>query len=70
MSEPKLRTVQQFVSENPAFTPGGLRWLIFNAKANGLDASGALIRIGRRIYIDPEKFFSWVSSIQAQGQAA
>ena len=64
-----LRTLSQFAAEHNAFSVGGLRWHIFNAAKNGLAESGALVRVGRRIYVDPERFFSWVSSIQA-GQAA
>lgn len=39
-----LCTVNQFVERNPAFTPGGVRWSIFNEKTNGLAESGAIIR--------------------------
>ena len=59
-----LRTVSQLVEENPAITPGGIRWDIFNSESNGLSKSGALIRKGRRIYIDPEKYFEWLKSCQ------
>jgi hypothetical protein len=38
---------------------GGLRWLIFNEKTNGL--SSALKRVGRRVLIDEKKFFEWVN---------
>ena len=38
---------------------GGLRHLIFNAKSNGFDA--VVRRVGRRVLIDEQAFFDWVS---------
>lgn len=58
----KLRTVSQFADENPAFTESALRWHIFNEKKNGLSERRVILRIGRRIYIDVDRFFEWVSS--------
>ena len=39
--------------------PGGLRHLVFNAQKNGFDA--AIKRVGRRVLIDPEKFWQIVN---------
>ncbi|QQR81957.1 MAG: hypothetical protein IPJ69_00820 [Deltaproteobacteria bacterium] len=39
---------------------GGLRHLVFYAKDNGFDS--CLIRIGRRVLIDEQKFFVWVDN--------
>jgi hypothetical protein len=64
---PTLRTVNQFLVENPAFTHGGVRWDIFNAERNGLAATGAIIRKGRRIYIDVDAYFAW---LRKQSRAA
>jgi len=61
---PTLLSVPQFSERNPAFSQGGVRYLIFNAEKNGLQKSGALVRLGRRILIDEEKFFSWVENQQ------
>jgi hypothetical protein len=55
-----LRTVPQFCREHPAFTPGGIRWLLFNREANGL--SRAVVRVGRRVLIDVDSFFEWLAS--------
>ncbi len=57
-----LQTPRQFVAANPAFTMGGLRSYIFYEDLNGLKASGAIKRIGRKILIDPERFNSWVAT--------
>ncbi|MCG9065047.1 hypothetical protein LH425_08325 [Laribacter hongkongensis] len=73
------KTVKQFAEENPAFTPSGLRALIFRANprhthdglvpGNGLIEAGAIIRVGRRVLIDEEKFFRWVELQQHNHQA-
>lgn len=55
-------TVQQFATKHPAFTLGGLRHQIFNEATNGLAKSGAIVRIGRKVLINSEKFFAWIES--------
>ena len=65
---PKLYTIRQFAENNPAFSEASLRWQIAMAKKNGLAKSGAILRNGRRILIDPDKFFMWLES--NQGHAA
>ena len=64
-----LFTVNQFTEIHPAFTVGSLRWMIFNAKDNGLLESGAIIRLGKRVLISEEKFFNWVDSKQEKRAA-
>ena len=69
---PNLRTIKQFARQHPAFSESGLRNLVFMAEkrhtnkgttlGNGLGA--ALVRIGRRVLIDEQKFFEWVESQQ------
>jgi hypothetical protein len=55
-------TVQQFIKKHPAFTTGGIRALIFNEHTNGLAKSGAIVRIGRKVLINEEKFFGWLEA--------
>ena len=55
-------TVNQFVTKHTAFTNGGLRALIFNEHQNGLGQSGAVVRIGRKVLVDENKFFAWVQN--------
>ena len=60
-----LSTVRQFSEKTPAFSQGSLRNLIhlsterYSSKGkipgNGLDT--ALVRIGRKVLIDDQKFF-------------
>ena len=59
-----LLTVRQFAQKYQAFSQGGLRWMIFNSKASGLDT--AIVRIGRRILLDEDKFFEWVDACNAR----
>lgn len=51
-------TVRQFAAKYPAFPQGGLRWMIFHENNNGL--SKAISRVGRKVLIDEDAFFSWV----------
>jgi len=65
---PKLVTVSQLSTAIPALSQAGIRWLIFTGKENGLEESGAVIRLGRRVLIDEEKFIAWVASHGANGK--
>jgi hypothetical protein len=57
---PLISTVKQFCHKYPAFTEGGIRDRIFHADSNGLKKFGAILRNGRRVLIDEEKFFNWL----------
>ena len=54
-----LLTVKQFCQQHPAFTHGGLRWLLFHRQENGLNR--AVFKVGRRILIDVDQFFGWLA---------
>lgn len=68
----KLHTVAQFSSAFPAWTQPALRNLKFKAEkrqssrgeipGNGLIESGAIVRVGRKVLIDEERFFDWVKA--------
>jgi hypothetical protein len=53
-------TVRQVARANPAFTEASLRWLLFNSATNGLDKDGVIIRLGKRVLIDRDKFGLWL----------
>lgn len=53
-------TVKQLASENPAFTEGGVRCLIFHCKTNGFDS--CIRRIGRRVLISRSALCNWIES--------
>ncbi len=65
-----LHTVRQFSRAFPAFSEAATRNLIFKAKSrhsssgaipgNGLIEAGAIVRIGRKVLIDEDRFFDWV----------
>jgi hypothetical protein len=57
-------TVTQFCESYPAFKNGGIRGLIFHENSNGLAKSGAIVRMGRKVLIRPDRFFSWMESGQ------
>ncbi|MCC8619249.1 DNA-binding protein [Xanthomonas vesicatoria] len=59
----QLKTVSDF-SENSPFTEAQLRWWIFRQEDNGLRQHGAIVRIGRRVYIDVQAFDKWIESQQ------
>ena len=61
---PRLLTVAQFSKECPAFPEGGLRWQIFNEEQNGLKGAGAIIRVGRKVLINVDRYFAWIDSQQ------
>ena len=61
---PPLSTIKQFCQKNPAFTEGGIRDRVFYADSNGLKKFGAILRNGRRVLIDEEKFFQWLKEQQ------
>lgn len=60
MAIPVLSTVKQFHEHHPAFPEGGLRHRIFHSKTNGMLEAGVIIRNGRRVLIDEERFFDWL----------
>jgi hypothetical protein len=74
----RLFTVGRFADKHDTFTTQpALRNLILNAEdrfnskgeriaGNGLVAAGAIVRLGRRVYIDEEKFFCWLANQQPQ----
>ncbi|MDD2739914.1 MAG: hypothetical protein PHR94_13365 [Methylomonas lenta] len=66
---PTLNTVKQHAMKCQAFTEGAIRMLIFNENKNGLADAGAIVRIGRKVLIDEEKFFDWIESQNAKGGA-
>ena len=61
MNIPTLLTVKQFSEKHPAFPVGGLRFRIFHEDENGMKSAGVVVRNGRRILINEERFFDWVT---------
>jgi hypothetical protein len=55
-----LMTVAAFAASSP-FSENQCRWWIFQSGTNGLGDAGALVRVGRRVYIDVDGFDRWLA---------
>lgn len=68
-SERKLTTVNNLPSKYPDanFTPATIRWLIYNRNDNGFDA--CIVRMGRKVLIDIDRFESWLDEQAVKGCA-
>lgn len=62
----KFAAVKELPKLHPSFSEPALRYLIFNAKKNGLDK--CLRKIGRKILINVSAFESWVDSHKQEAQ--
>lgn len=62
-----LTTVREFADSTP-FTEGQLRFWIFEAPRNGLAEVGAIVRVGRRLYIDRDAFNRWIDRQNPRGE--
>lgn len=65
IEEHQILTVKQFAQRHTWITLAGLRWLLFRRDSNGLQKSGAILKIGRKILIDEQLFLQW---LRQQGQ--
>ena len=54
----EVTTVDQLCALQPAFTPGGVRWDIFCPGVE-LEKLGALVRVGRRVVLRPQRFLDF-----------
>ena len=59
MMKRNLQAVTNLAAQGP-FSEGQLRWWIFMSASNGLDAANAVVRVGRRVYIDLDRFDDWI----------
>jgi hypothetical protein len=60
-STPRLLTVNQFAEEHKFITFAGLRFAIFNSSTNGMQKQKVIKRMGRKILLDEQAFFSWIN---------
>lgn len=63
----RLSTVRNLPAKYPDanVTQSSIRWLLFNAKENGF--SSCVVRIGRKVLIDLDKFESYLDEQAYQG---
>lgn len=62
-----LKSVAAFAADGPLTEPQ-VRWQIFNSATNGMDKLGVIVRIGRRVYLDVDRYDEWVDAQQAGQQ--
>jgi hypothetical protein len=58
-------TVNQATAKYPFSSHASMRYNIFNAEKNGLHK--AILRVGRKVLIDEEKFLEWLESHREGG---
>lgn len=54
-----LLTVRQMANRHQGLSEGGLRHILFHA-GHEMEAAGVVIRFGRRLLIDEERFLDWL----------
>jgi len=60
----RVTIAQLAANPNYPFSEPSIRWMVFNARANGLAAAGAITRVGRRVYINLDAFERWLDQQQ------
>ena len=58
----QLIPIDAWPNFHPWPTPNGLRFYVKHRHTNGLDKYGAVLRVGRRILIDQDRFHAWVDA--------
>lgn len=63
----RLVTVKNLPSQYPGanITDSSIRWQIFNGKENGF--STCVVRMGRKVLIDLDRFETWLDNQAADG---
>jgi len=64
-NNPQYLTVNQFCAKHRAFTPGGIRSMIFYIGEKA-EKDGVISRFGRRILINESAFLEWVAAGNAK----
>ena len=59
-TSPEWATPKKLAIAEDAFTEPAIRWLIFNAKRNGLEPH--IRRIGRKVLINVAGFRQWIAN--------
>jgi hypothetical protein len=58
-SKSPFATISLFAQENPEFSAGGIKWLIFNKRPELLEA-GVIRYWGKKILIHKENFYRYI----------
>ena len=59
---PIIMTIEQISETTPGLCPKSIRNFLTERKTNGLSSSCAVIKIGKRLWLDQEKFLAWFFS--------
>jgi len=65
----KLKSVPRFIEDDYPGTEGSFRWLLFQRHENDLTEQGVVVNIGKRLYIDCDKWDDWLHSRQPNAAA-
>jgi hypothetical protein len=57
MAIPTLSPVKTFSAKYPGFPEGGVRHAIFHGDENGLEKTRTVVRDGRKVLINEERYF-------------
>ena len=60
---PSLFTINGFCEKHSFLTPSALRNKIFYSAQNGMNDFKVTIKLGKRVYINENNFFSWLNSM-------
>lgn len=55
----RLITLPDWPQHHDWPSPRSLRQMIFKREQNGMEASGCIARVGRRVLINEDKFWAW-----------
>ena len=55
-----LFTINDLAKKYSILTVGGIKWWLRNRNKNGLQESGALCKVGKRLFIYEPKFIEWL----------
>lgn len=55
-----LGMAHQIAAKHDGLTTDGIRKDVSNAADNGLEASGAIVRRGRRVLLDEDVYIDWM----------
>lgn len=58
-----MLSIKDFCTQFPTFKYGQVRNLIYYENRNGLNDMQVILRIGKRIYIDVDRWFAWIEKI-------
>ena len=58
----ELYTIKQFVERHPWLTKRALENQIYQADYNGLTKFGVIVKVGRKVLIDGDRYTRWLES--------